>query len=155
MRSALAVITLALATAATGAWAQSSAPAAASAPASGASAPRDSHVEARITALHSQLKITKDEEDQWAKVADAMRDNARTMHDLFEARSSNVGHETAIDNLKSWGDIAQAHADGNKALIAAFQPLYDSMPDAQKKIADQVFRGASAPHRARKPSSGE
>jgi periplasmic protein CpxP/Spy len=151
MRSALAVITLALATAATGAWAQSSAPAAT--PASGASAPRDSHVEARISALHSQLKITKDEEDQWSKVADAMRDNARTMHDLFEARSSNLGHETAIDNLKSWGDIAQAHADGNKALIAAFQPLYDSMPDAQKKIADQVFRNSTPSQRPRKAAS--
>jgi periplasmic protein CpxP/Spy len=153
MKTALAVAALVFAT---NVWAQTpaSAPAAASAqPASGAKMQRDSHVEERISELHSQLKITKDQEAQWAKVADSMRDNARTMHDLFEARRNGAASETAVENLKSWGDIAQAHADGNKTLLAAFQPLYDSMPDAQKKIADQVFRRPDTHRPSRKPSS--
>lgn len=154
MKSALAVAALALAT---NVWAQTPAastpPAASAKPASGSMAQRDSHVEERISDLHSELKITKDQEAQWAKVADVMRDNARTMHDLFEARRNGTASETAVENLKSWGDIAQAHADGNKTLLAAFEPLYDSMPDPQKKIADQVFRRPDTHRPAHKPSS--
>ena len=115
-------------------------------------ATRENHVEERISELHSALKITPDQEAQWSKVADSMRDNARAMHDLFEARHNHFASETAVENLKSWGDIAQAHADGNQTLLAAFQPLYDSMPDAQKKIADQVFRGPGTHRPAHKSS---
>ncbi|MEJ0072350.1 MAG: hypothetical protein WDO24_30760 [Pseudomonadota bacterium] len=36
-------------------------------------------VEARITKLHADLKITRDEESAWSQVAQAMRDNASNM----------------------------------------------------------------------------
>ncbi|TDN63525.1 Spy/CpxP family protein refolding chaperone [Paraburkholderia sp. BL10I2N1] len=156
MKTALAVAALALVT---NVWAQTpaaSSPSAAGAkPASVSMAQRESHVEERISDLHAQLKITKDQEAQWAKVADAMRDNAQTMHGLFEARRNAAASATAVENLKSWGDIAQAHADGNKTLLAAFEPLYGSMPDAQKKIADQVFRHPDTHRPAHKPSTGQ
>jgi hypothetical protein len=48
---------------------------------------------------------------------------------------------TAIADLKSYSEITDAHAEGLRKFIAAFQPLYDSMPDAQKKEADMVFQG--------------
>ncbi|CAG4895098.1 Spy/CpxP family protein refolding chaperone [Paraburkholderia gardini] len=157
MKSVIALTVLALATN-VGAQTPAASPASAASSnmASGAGstkpAARDSHVEERISELHSELKITPDQEPQWAKVADSMRDNARTMHDLFEARHNSMANETAVENLKSWGDIAQAHADGNKTLLAAFQPLYDSMPDAQKKIADRVFRRPDTHRPAHKSS---
>ena len=47
---------------------------------------------------------------------------------------------TAVDDLKSYGQFAQAHVDGLKGLTASFETLYNSMPDAQKKVADQVFQ---------------
>ncbi|HXZ08898.1 MAG TPA: Spy/CpxP family protein refolding chaperone [Paraburkholderia sp.] len=153
MKSALAIAALALAT---NVWAQTPAASSPSAggakPAASSTAQHDNHVEERISDLHAELKITKDQEAQWAKVADVMRDNARTMHDLFEARRNGAASETAVENLKSWGDIAQAHADGNKTLLAAFEPLYDSMPDEQKKLADQVFRGPGVHRPAHKPA---
>ena len=46
---------------------------------------------------------------------------------------------TAVEDLKTYQKFAQAHVDGLKNLISAFSTLYDAMPDAQKKIADQVF----------------
>jgi protein CpxP len=154
MKSALAIAALALAT---NVWAQTpaaSSPSVASAkPASGSMAQHDNHVEERISDLHAELKITKDQEAQWSKVADVMRDNARTMHDLFEARRNGAASATAVENLKSWGEIAQAHADGNKTLLAAFEPLYNSMPDEQKKLADQVFRNPETHRPAHKPAS--
>ena len=46
---------------------------------------------------------------------------------------------TAVDDLKMYQKFAQAHIDGLKNLIVSFEKLYAAMPDAQKKIADQVF----------------
>jgi periplasmic protein CpxP/Spy len=46
---------------------------------------------------------------------------------------------TAIQDLQNYQQFAQAHVDGLKNLISAFSTLYNAMPDAQKKVADQVF----------------
>lgn len=101
-------------------------------------------VDDRIAALHSELKITPAEEDQWSKVAETMRHNAQTIDSLLDQRHADSQKETAVANLRSWNEIAQAHADGSKALLDAFEPLYTSMPEAQKKIADDAFRPAQA-----------
>ena len=46
----------------------------------------------------------------------------------------------AVDDLKSYGEITDAHADGIKKFTPVFATLYDSMSDAQKKQADTLFR---------------
>ena len=46
---------------------------------------------------------------------------------------------TAVGDLKMYQKFAQAHVDGLKNLISSFDKLYAGMPDAQKKIADEVF----------------
>jgi periplasmic protein CpxP/Spy len=97
-------------------------------------------VEQRITQLHAQLKITPDEESKWNSVAQAMRDNASNMEKLVaEKRQQAPQNMTAVDDLKTYQEFAQAHVDGLKNLTSAFSSLYDSMPDQQKKAADQVF----------------
>ncbi len=103
-------------------------------------------VEQRIASLHRELKITPDEETGWNAVAQAMRDNAAAMQKLIEAKyADNAQPMTALDDLDSYSKFAQAHADGVKNLTASFTTLYNSMPDAQKKIADQVFSGSRHP----------
>jgi hypothetical protein len=47
---------------------------------------------------------------------------------------------TAIDDLKSYGELAEAHADGIKKLTPLFADLYASLTDEQKKDADTMFR---------------
>jgi len=125
----------------TGAFAQGTAPAATGTP---PSAPMkhpatNAGVEAHIKDLHNQLKITSAEEDQWSKVAQVMRDNAAQMMDMMSKRDANESTMSAVDDLNSYGDIAQVHADDVKKLSAVFEPLYNSMSDAQKKTADTVF----------------
>jgi hypothetical protein len=100
---------------------------------------RDDRVETRIKSLHAQLKITADEEPQWSAVADAMRDNAHAIDQLASERTTKRSSMTAIDNLKSYEEITDAHADGLKKLVPAFESLYDKMSDTQKKTADAVF----------------
>jgi protein CpxP len=106
-------------------------------------AERDAHtdrVEHRIDDMHAKLKITPAEEAQWAKVVDAMRDEAKSMDTLINSRAEHGKDMTAVDSLKSYGEISEAHADGIKKLTPLFADLYASMSDQQKQTADKLFR---------------
>jgi LTXXQ motif family protein len=105
-----------------------------------AKAPSGDRVEARIKNMHATLKITHEQEEQWAKVAHVMRENAKALDTLTEARFKNVKTMNAIDDLKSYGEITDAHADGIKRFTPVFATLYTSMSDAQKSQADDLFR---------------
>jgi len=97
------------------------------------------HVEDRIKTLHRKLAITDAQEAKWNDVTAAMRDNEATLSALIEARHENPQSMTAIDDLQSYENITQAHVDGLKKLIPAFQSLYTDMSDDQKKNADKIF----------------
>jgi periplasmic protein CpxP/Spy len=98
-------------------------------------------VEQRIGSLHAALKITSDQETKWNDVAQAMRDNSTAMQKLVAEKKGTAPQDmTAVDDMKTYTKFAQAHVDGLKNLSASFETLYDSMPNAQKKIADQVFQ---------------
>jgi hypothetical protein len=98
------------------------------------------HIEKRISSLHGKLHITAAQETQWATVAQAMRDNAESMDALIKDRSANAEAMTAIDSLRSYQKLAEAHEDGLKKFIPAFQSLYDKMSKDQQKTADAAFR---------------
>jgi periplasmic protein CpxP/Spy len=102
-------------------------------------AKRDNAVEQHITELHGQLKITAAEEAPWMAVAKTMRENAADLDQAIDKRDATVASATAIDNLNSYSNIAQVHANGVKKLASAFAGLYSVMSDAQKKQADEVF----------------
>jgi len=116
------------------------APATAPAATAAVAARMDAKVEARIKDLHTRLAITATEEDSWGKVAQVMRDNEATMSTLIETRSGGSKTMTAVDDLKSYGQIAQAHADGIQKFAPVFGTLYDSMSSEQKANADTIFR---------------
>jgi hypothetical protein len=136
---------------------------ASAAPATPAAAPaatkpsKSDRVEARIKSLHDQLKITAAQEPQWTAVAEVMRDNAATMSGLVRDREKQEATLTAIDDLKSYQAVAEAHAADVQKLIPPFQTLYAEMSDAQKKNADTVFhhqtRRATAKKTATKKAS--
>ena len=109
-------------------------------PACAAKASAADRVEARIAELRSQIKITPAQTGQWDKVTQVMRDNAKTQDGLAEARLQQSTRLTAVDDMKSYGEIVAAHAQGIKTLTPVFEALYDSMSDAQKKEADAAFR---------------
>ena len=97
-------------------------------------------VEARIKTLHSSLQITAAQETLWNNFAQVMRDNAKAMADRRQEAAQNAQSRSAVDELKSYAAVIDAHADELRKLIPTFQALYDSMSDAQKKTADGVFR---------------
>ncbi len=104
---------------------------------------QDAHedrTELRIKDMHAKLKITSTQEEQWLKVAQTMLDDAKTMDRLTQVRSDHAKDLTAIDDLKSYGEIVEAHALGIKKLTPVFADLYASMSEVQKKEADTFFR---------------
>jgi hypothetical protein len=96
-------------------------------------------LDAHIKSLHDELQITKAEEADWAQFAAVMRANADDMNQAFQARAS-VGTMTAPQNMQSYAQLAQVHADGMQKLSAAFQTLYATFPAPQKQRADAVFQ---------------
>jgi protein CpxP len=105
-----------------------------------AKASNEDRAEARIKDMHAKLKITPSQEDQWAKITQEMRENAKTMDTLTQSRLANAKNMTAVEDLKSYEEIAEAHAMGIKKFTPLFETLYGSMSDAQKKEADDLFR---------------
>ena len=107
-------------------------------------------VEHRIAVLRADLKITPEQEADWNAVAQVMRDNAANMEKLITAKRAQVkGSMTALQDMQTYQDFAQARVDGLHNLVPAFTKLYDSMSDAQKKNADAVFNNFGRPKHAR------
>ena len=103
-------------------------------------APQPRDVETRIKTLHSQLKITAEQEAAWKDVAETMRGNAKRMADMRSQQAEQEKNASAPDMIEAYAKTMDAHAESVHDFSSKFQPLYDSMSPAQKKTADGVFR---------------
>jgi hypothetical protein len=97
--------------------------------------------EARVKELHAKLKITPAQDPQWQDFVSAERDNAQQMSDLIAKREQGAASMNAVDDFKNYEAIAKAHEDGLERIVPAFEKLYASMSDDQKKMADNLFKG--------------
>jgi periplasmic protein CpxP/Spy len=101
-------------------------------------------VERRIADLHSRLHITPQQSQQWDQFAGVMRDNAKAMDAIYQQRAEKLTSMNAVDNMQSFAQIEQERAQDMQKLVPAFQTLYGSLSDQQKKTADQMFRNYAA-----------
>jgi protein CpxP len=108
--------------------------------AASASARLHDSVDKRISDLHARLKITPDEQPTFDEFAGVMRENATHMDGLLQQRRSASAGATAVDDMKSYQTMAQAHVDDLNRLVPAFSKLYDALSPDQKKLADTSFR---------------
>jgi len=138
IRKAAAPALLALAFLATSAWAQDTA---ATAPAKASHAQKhEDFVEKRVTELHTKLKITDQQSQQWDTFAQTMRDNAQKTDEALHDRSQKIATLNADDAMKSYAALAQLHADNMQKMVTAFTALYGTLSDEQKLTADKLFR---------------
>jgi hypothetical protein len=114
-------------------------PEAASAPPQGKESSHENRVETRIKDLHRKLKITAAQESQWNGFAQVMRENAQEVDAVLKERAESLHKMNAVEDLHSYEELADAHADGLKKLVPAFETLYNTMSEDQKKTADAVF----------------
>jgi protein CpxP len=104
-----------------------------------APAPAGSEIDRQIADLKKQLKITPQQEPQFNAFAEVMRSNEQDLDKLMQQGSAN--RPNAVEDLKQAQQLAETQAAGLKRLVPAFQSLYDSLSDQQKKTADQVMGG--------------
>jgi periplasmic protein CpxP/Spy len=104
---------------------------------------RTDRVEQHITQLHTQLHITPAQQGAWDQFAQVMRENAKNMGETLEQRGTTYASMNAVENMQSYAQVTEVHAQDTQKLAAAFQTLYGSMSDEQKKNADAVFRARS------------
>ena len=100
----------------------------------------DHEEEQHINQLHDQLKITPEQQALWNNVAEIMRNNDKKIDALVKERHDKASTMTAVEDLRSYGEVTATHAADIKTFIPAFERLYDSMSAAQKATADNVFR---------------
>jgi periplasmic protein CpxP/Spy len=99
-------------------------------------------VEHRIKDLGSRLNITPAQQPLWNDFANTMRQNALDMDTLFQQRAERLESLNAVDDMRNYATVAQAHADHIQRLLPVFEALYNSMTPQQKKTTDETFKRA-------------
>lgn len=127
-------------------------PPATAAPAPAAPPTPEAAADARLNALQAQLHITDAQMPQWKAFAQAMRQNASSTDALFRQRAQSVTNMSALDNMKSYAQIARAYADSTQALAEAFEPLYVALNDQQRHTIDALFHSEAAKNAATQPA---
>jgi periplasmic protein CpxP/Spy len=107
-------------------------------PTTAPASPQDA-AEQRVRSLQAELHITDAQMPQWSTFAQAMRDNAISTGTLFRQRASSQSM-SALDNMKSYAQVARAYADNTENLSVAFEALYGVLSDQQKQTIDTLFR---------------
>jgi hypothetical protein len=92
--------------------------------------------------------ITPAEQPQWDAFTQVMRDNAQSMADNFKTRGAKLRAMNAAEDMQSYADMAQLHAQNMQKLSASFQTLYGVLSDSQKQAADKAFHDAMAERKA-------
>jgi LTXXQ motif family protein len=98
-------------------------------------ADRQTVLDAKLTGMKAELKLTADQEKLWGPFESAVRDTAKThmdeMQQMMENRESGQ-HMSPIDRLDMIADrLSKAAADVKKVADSA-KPLYASLDDSQK-----------------------
>lgn len=107
-------------------------------------------LEDRIGSLHAKLGITPEQEPVWQKVEQAMRANEESMHAMIMDKRARKNDSNAVESLERAQRFAMTHANNLENVIGPFRELYNSMPEAQRQKADEVFkefRGMGGMHR--------
>ena len=99
-------------------------------------------VEPEIAELRDRLHITPAQQPQFDAFAEIMRKNAAELDSLMQQKSPKAN---AVDDMRFYLQFTEAQAEGLKRLLPAFQALYDSLTDQQKRAADSVMGNAAQP----------
>jgi protein CpxP len=103
--------------------------------------PRD-EVEQEVTELRDRLHITPAQQPQFDAFAEILRQNAQALDALMQQKAPKAN---AVEDMRFYLQFTEAQAEGLKRLLPAFQALYDSLTDQQKRAADAVMGNAAQP----------
>jgi hypothetical protein len=99
------------------------------------------HVEGRIAFLKAELRITDAQKPQWDAFANTLRENARTHQSMHEQMTKGGMPSSWPERLAFQQKALSARLNSLNDLEAAAKPLYASLTEEQRKIADQLLSG--------------
>jgi periplasmic protein CpxP/Spy len=76
------------------------------------------------------------------------------MDQQFAQRMQQYPTMNALENMQSYEQIAEAHAQDLQKLVPAFENLYNAMPQQQKQLTDQVFRANAETNAQKRMQTG-
>ena len=97
------------------------------------------HIEGRLAFLKTELKITDAQLPLWNAFAEAMREDASTMHAMPHPMMGMNKAATLPDKLAAHETMLTAHLEAVRKLKAAADPLYAALNADQKKTADDIM----------------
>lgn len=97
------------------------------------------HVEGRLAFLKAELKITDAQQPQWEGFASALRTIAKTHQSTHEQMSTRSIPSPWLERLAFQQKMLSVRLNSLSALEAAAKPLYVSLTDEQRKLADQLL----------------
>ncbi len=98
-----------------------------------------SRVEVNLAKLKTDLKITDAQAPQWDRFADTMRGLAKSMDEMHQQKMT--AGATLPARLAHMEKAMLANLNSVRALEEALQPLYATLSDEQKKVADGIKLG--------------
>ena len=101
--------------------------------------------DARTARMRADLRLTPDQENNWAGFESAMRDNSKRRADreieLRADRTQQKGPVDFIDQMRKRADSMSERSADQKKLADASQPLFASLNDQQKRrFAEELVR---------------
>jgi hypothetical protein len=93
--------------------------------------------DARTASMRADLRLTPEQENNWAGFENAMRDNSKRRADREIAsradRAQQKGPVDFIDQMRKGADSMSERSADQKKLADAAQPLFASLNDQQKR----------------------
>src|SRR5271169_6535063 len=93
--------------------------------------------DARTARMRADLRLTPEQENNWAGFESAMRDNSKKRTEreiaLRADRAQQKGPVDFIDQMRKGADSMTERSADQKKLADAAQPLYASLNDQQKR----------------------
>jgi hypothetical protein len=99
------------------------------------------HVEGRIAFLKAELKITDAQAPQWNAFAETLRSNAMSHRAAHQRMTTDAAPATWPERIAFQQKMLATRLDSLKDMEAAVKPLYATLSDEQRKLADQLMSG--------------
>jgi hypothetical protein len=97
------------------------------------------HAEGRIAFLKAELKITDAQAPQWNAFAETLRSNAMSHRAAHQRMAADGAPATWPERLAFQQKMLLTRLDSLKDMEAAVKPLYATLSDEQRKLADQLM----------------
>jgi hypothetical protein len=95
---------------------------------------------ARIRNLHDRLRITAEQEQLWDQVGETIRNNTQNLAPLLRERRRAALSGSAPEVLHAYEALIEAQLDSQRKMVTVFEPLYATLSEDQKKVADAIIR---------------